>query len=232
MAFLGQLKAGRGAVAPAARLLALALLLLAAAGCTPSVEEAGLRPQSCTPRVSFAEEDAGAREAGEARVFRATYRHRDCSQRYGLAYEGEIAGPAVKRLIASYGAWSRDREIDFLVMNSPGGSVQAGLVMAHFVISQDLAVLIGDHMVCVSMCSFVFIAANRRLMDEGARLGIHSASDAAGTPSPRTNYTLARLLSLVPGARADAYLEIANQTPPNSVTWLNAEQARALGFAD
>ncbi len=87
-------------------------------------------------------------------------------------------------------------------------------------------------MVCVSICSFAFITANKRIMGCGARLGIHSASDYSGRANYETNHTLASILSLVPGAEAEAYLSIANATPPNEVTWLDAQQAKELGFTD
>jgi len=222
------------------KVLGLAVLLLAAAGCT------GLGQHTPTAKApasasgdrdcrsqTFDYEDAYADQAAEAgRIYYATYRLADCSIAYGLGYEGEITEKAVGRLISSYRQDSKENDVRFLVLNSLGGSVRAGLMMAQFLIDEDLAAIVGERMICVSMCSFVFITANRRVMGDNARLGIHSASDYSGRPNRRTNFTLASLLTMVPGAHAEAYLSIANATPPDEVTWLTAHQARSLGFTD
>lgn len=218
------------------RALIACLLLLAAAACARpqpgGSPQAKTSAQDCLPR-SFDYQDAYSnQDLRSGRVYYADFTFPDCSRAYGLGFEGEISQDAIDRLIRTYQADRRKHDIRFLVLNSPGGNVRAGLSLAHFLVDQDLAAIVGRNMVCVSICSFAFITANTRIMASGARLGIHSASDYSGRANFETNHTLASILSLVPGAEAQAYLSIANGTPPQDVTWLNVEQARALGFAD
>ncbi len=218
------------------RPLIAGLLLLAAAACT-SPQAVGSKTskvtaRDCMPR-SFDYQDAYSnQELRSGRVYYADFTFADCSRAFGLGFEGEISQEAVDRLIRTYRVDRRKHDIRFLVLNSPGGNVRAGLALAHFLVDQDLAAIVGEDMVCVSICSFAFITATTRIMARGARLGIHSASDYSGRANFETNETLAEILSLVPGAEAQAYLAIANGTSPQDVTWLNAEQARALGFSD
>ncbi len=212
------------------------LLVLLASACARTLPTSGTLAKTtardCIPR-SFDYQDAYSnQDIRSGRVYYADFTFADCSRAYGLGFEGEISQEAVDRLVHTYEVDRRKHDIRFLVLNSPGGNVRAGLALAHFIVDQDLAAIIGEDMVCVSICSFAFITANKRIMGRGARLGIHSASDYNGRANYETNETLAQILSLVPGAEAKAYLEIANGTSPQDVTWLNAEQARALGFAD
>ncbi len=218
------------------RALIACLLLLATAACAKPPSGGGpsakAGAQDCLPR-SFDYQDAYSnQDLRSGRVYYADFTFADCSRAFGLGFEGEISEEAIDRLIRTYRADQRQHDIRFLVLNSPGGNVRAGLSLAHFLVDQDLAAIVGEDMICVSICSFAFITANTRIMARGARLGIHSASDYSGRANFETNHTLASILSLVPGAEAQAYLSIANGTPPQDVTWLNPEQARALGFAD
>ncbi len=212
------------------------LLLLFVAGCaggrTPSSAGYAPNPQTCEPRAFDYQNAYSNQDTRAGRVYYANLTLSDCTKAYGLGFEGEINERSVDRLIRAYRQDSKQNEVRFLVLNSSGGSVLAGLTLAQFIIAEDLAAVVGDDMICVSMCSFVFITANKRIMSERSKLGIHSASDFRGRANYETNYTLASLLALVPGAHADAYLSIANGTPPDEVTWLSAEQARSLGFAD
>ncbi len=212
------------------------LLLLFAAACARTPPGAAALPKTvasdCQPR-SFDYQDAYSnQDIRSGRVYYADFTFPDCSRAYGLGFEGEISQEAVDRLIRTYEADRSRHDIRFLVLNSPGGNVRAGLTLAHFMVDRDLAAVVGENMVCVSICSFAFITASTRIMGSGARLGIHSASDYSGRANYETNVTLASILSLVPGAESQAYLAIANATPPQEVTWLNVDQARTLGFAD
>ncbi len=209
-----------------------ACLLLALGACAKPKPNGGslakTSGQGCIAR-SFDYQDAYSnQDIRSGRVYYADFTSSDCSRAYGLGFEGEISQEAIDRLIRTYRLDSRRNDIRFLVLNSPGGNVRAGLSLARFIVDRELAAVVGEDIVCVSICSFAFITANIRIMGRGARLGIHSASDHSG----RANYTLASILSLVPGAEARTYLSLANGTPPNDVTWLNADQARALGFSD
>ena len=221
---------------------ALCCLLLLLAGCAGASRGGGetepksagqaAKPSSCDPGF-YDFQDAYAGDAPRAsRVFYARFAFSDCETLYGLGLEGRITDASVLRLLHAYLADSRENEVSFLLLNSPGGSVQAGLQLAEFIIDEQLIAIVGEEMVCVSICSFAFITASSRVMAESARLGIHSASDYQGRAAYGVNHTLASILTLVPGAHAEAYLSLANGTPPDAVTWLSADQAEALGFTD
>ncbi|WP_082684434.1 PAN domain-containing protein [Aureimonas ureilytica] len=58
-----------------------------------------------------------------------------------------------------------------LLLNSPGGSVDAGLLIADDVHTRKLATLIPEGSTCASACSYIFLAGHERQAD--GRLGVH-----------------------------------------------------------
>ncbi|SFF42346.1 hypothetical protein SAMN05216566_11283 [Aureimonas phyllosphaerae] len=58
-----------------------------------------------------------------------------------------------------------------LVLNSPGGDVDAGLLIADDVHTRKLDTLIPDGSTCASACSYIFLAGHERQAD--GRLGVH-----------------------------------------------------------
>jgi hypothetical protein len=61
-----------------------------------------------------------------------------------------------------------------VTLNSPGGNVQMGLLIADDIHQRKLATYIPKDSKCFSACSFVFLAGNERKVDGG--LGVHQIS--------------------------------------------------------
>ncbi|GAB5469217.1 MAG: hypothetical protein Kilf2KO_22470 [Rhodospirillales bacterium] len=175
---------------------------------------------------------AGQRRSNSSRVYYVDYTFSSCRSWQGVAFEGRITPTSVENVIQAYAEKDLTSPERFILLNSSGGQLKAGLRLAQFIIEEDLIAIVGRRMICASMCSFIFITANTRIMHDSARLGIHSASDRRGRAALQINQLLARILTAVPGARADAYLSLANATPPDKITWLSAKEAENLGFTD
>lgn len=62
-------------------------------------------------------------------------------------------------------------EAKILVLDSPGGSVTAGLLIADDVHTRRLATVIPSGSTCASACSYIFLAGSERQAD--GRLGVH-----------------------------------------------------------
>ncbi len=62
-----------------------------------------------------------------------------------------------------------------VVLESPGGNLQAGLAIAAEVAIRDYATLVLDGEGCFSACALIWVAANRRYMSPEALIGVHAA---------------------------------------------------------
>ncbi|MEO1193620.1 MAG: hypothetical protein AAFY02_17825 [Pseudomonadota bacterium] len=222
---------------PLLAILCLGLLLLVSACAGRAVQQAtATQPGQCDPGFLGIEPavDGQTRES-KSRLYYLSYTLRSCRTWQGVAFEGRILPESVDQVIEAFEDQERtsgEGGKRFIMLNSTGGQLVAGLKLAQYMIREDLVALVGPKMICASMCSVVFITAKTRRMHSTARLGIHSASDKDGRPVPEVNRLLARILTAVPGARADTYLELADATPPDEITWLSAAEAEALGFTD
>lgn len=68
-------------------------------------------------------------------------------------------------------------EAKLIILNSPGGDVQMGLLIADDIHQRKLATYIPKGSRCLSACSFVFLAGNERKVD--GDLGVHQISSDA-----------------------------------------------------
>ncbi|RWO35015.1 MAG: hypothetical protein EOS10_01645 [Mesorhizobium sp.] len=57
------------------------------------------------------------------------------------------------------------------MLDSPGGSVQSGLLIAEEVFDRRLDTVVPPNAVCASACSYIFLAGRSRKVD--GRLGVH-----------------------------------------------------------
>jgi hypothetical protein len=61
-----------------------------------------------------------------------------------------------------------------VVLDSPGGAVDSGLIMAYMIHDRGLATVVPDGSNCYSSCAFAFLAGSERLV--AGRLGVHQLS--------------------------------------------------------
>lgn len=67
----------------------------------------------------------------------------------------------------------QDNNISLLVLASPGGSVESGLLIADKVHDKNIDTLIPSGEICASACSYIFLAGKNRVAGEDAGLGVH-----------------------------------------------------------
>lgn len=65
-----------------------------------------------------------------------------------------------------------------LVLNSPGGLVHMGLLIADDVYKRGMSTFIPEESICYSACSFIFLAGASRLVE--GELGVHQISSDSG----------------------------------------------------
>jgi TPR repeat protein len=118
-----------------------------------------------------------------------------------------------------------------VTLNSPGGSVPAGLVIAYDILNREYDTYFKEGK-CASMCALIWLAGKTRYMSSGLALGFHQA----GTKDIRGNTIKTRsgnegLFGYY------ARLKLPEQTMryffsagPNEVVWVTVDKAIELGL--
>jgi len=75
--------------------------------------------------------------------------------------------------------------VKILVLNSPGGDVQNGLLIADDVYTKGMSTVIASDSVCASACAYVFFAGRNRIVQ--GRLGVHQISGNVGLGDAQLN---------------------------------------------
>lgn len=86
--------------------------------------------------------------------------------------DGEIVPGTLRKLTKHLDDFP---EVQFLALNSPGGSVLEGLRIANLVENRGITTLVTEGHICFSSCSFIFFAGSARYV-RGGQLGVHQFS--------------------------------------------------------
>jgi membrane-bound ClpP family serine protease len=100
-------------------------------------------------------------------------RHADTDYNYYLVdLDGEIDVYDYNKF------WNAVRAIPpgkaMVILNSPGGNVQAGISIGYFIHSNGFMTAVDNGGICASMCAAIWLAGERRFIQTGAFLGFHS----------------------------------------------------------
>ena len=110
-------------------------------------------------------------------------------------------------------------------LNSPGGSLEAAMMIARYIRENGLATHVGDRGTCASACLLVLQAGVERSAGEDAVLIVHEATNAVGHFSPFV--TRAYVDSMVAYGASPLF---AQEILPIVERVLPASQARDLGI--
>jgi peptidoglycan hydrolase-like protein with peptidoglycan-binding domain len=119
----------------------------------------------------------------------------------------------------------RQGNIRLLVLSSPGGDLDEGIIFAETVRDQGIstAVLEGD--ICASSCALVFFAGQQRFLE--GMIGVHQFRSVTGEVSEIvTQWTVAELVQVLSNFEVPIIvLERMLQTPPDQMFWFGADSA-------
>lgn len=96
------------------------------------------------------------------------------STRGGTSYlyvSGEFTGQSVRILQRFVDAQARRPVV--IALDSPGGSLEGGIAIGHYIRNNGFRTMIFDGGVCLSACSFAFIGGTERKVMSGGKLGVH-----------------------------------------------------------
>ena len=108
----------------------------------------------------------------------------------------------------------------YLLLDSPGGNVAAANSMRALVHGLGIRVLIPADAECASACFLLFVAARERVVERGARVGVHSASRAGREEQGSlAATTIAARIAADYGVPPTVVARMVT-TPPGDMWWL------------
>ena len=119
-----------------------------------------------------------------------------------------------------------------ILLNSPGGSLMAGLRIGEIVRSRNFSTVVLDDDLCASACAIAWLGGRRRYLAPKARLGFHAAysNDGGGAAvSGAGNALVGAYLDRL-GLSDETIFELT-EAGPAGMLWLDVPTANQLGIA-
>lgn len=118
-------------------------------------------------------------------------------------------------------------EINILVLNSPGGSVQAALLIAEEIYDQGLSTLILEQFECASACAYVFFSGRERLAE--GKLGVHQISGGNDLEGAQLNLSDVFEALTKYGTPPEVITRML-RTPANDIYFFSHSEITSLGI--
>ncbi|MBT0569193.1 tetratricopeptide repeat protein [Curvibacter sp. CHRR-16] len=116
-----------------------------------------------------------------------------------------------------------------LLLNSLGGSVDAGLQLASIIRQSQLATFVTGNDTCASACFYLFAAGVNRWAENGARVGVHSAAENGQETDRATAATIRFSRVLATLDVPDSILGKIVRTPPKDTYFLTQQDLASMG---
>ncbi len=170
----------------------------------------------------------------------------NCNGCQWTAAQGEITSDT-PRLFREY---LRERgQVHFVVLNSPGGDLLAGLELGELIRSSGATTGVGktvqlqgegvSHLeeikpgICASSCSFAFMGGVERAVNDGSRLGVHQFYTTNGNEISSTDTQTLAGLTLFHTIRLGIdprVIVAASGTSPEQIFWFNDQELSEYGL--
>lgn len=129
-------------------------------------------------------------------------------------------------------ASAADKRIDGVQLNSLGGRLVEGALLAATIKAAHLPTIVVDGARCASACFLAFAAGESKSAAAGAFIGVHKAAERGGRETLRSG---AATVAMARFARdlgvPSAIVRRMTATPPERVEWLTAHDLRSMGVA-
>jgi hypothetical protein len=115
-------------------------------------------------------------------------------------------------------------------LNSPGGSLETAISIGQSIRRRDFSTAVTDNAKCASACALIWIAGKDRYMGDNTRVGFHATTKSEGNDiSPGGNAIVGAYLYQL-GITYFPTIAHLTSAPPNSMTWLDANDAFRYGI--
>ena len=119
----------------------------------------------------------------------------------------------------------------FVVFNSEGGNLFAGIEIGKTIRLKSFATAVLDGLRCASSCAFAWLGGSPRFMEGGAQIGFHAAyieRSGQASESGVGNALVGSYLTQI-GLSENAVVYIT-QAAPSQMTWLTLSDAKQIGI--
>lgn len=114
-------------------------------------------------------------------------------------------------------------------LSSPGGNLVAGMEIGKAIRLRGYSTVVLKDSVCASACALAWLAGQKRLMQQGAKIGFHAAFTARSeTPDGPANALVGAYLTQL-GLPPSAII-YATEAQPLDMQWLTIEDAERVGI--
>lgn len=137
-----------------------------------------------------------------------------------------LVGSITSGMVSDFLNITRNRDVDLMILDSPGGNLDAGIAIAEFVSLREMNTWVGTDASCASACSLIFFAGHERLLE--GRLGVHQYQTVAGQADDESaaQERIGRLLELLNSFDTPPMaVEKLAVTKPSCMYWFGPEHA-------
>ena len=124
------------------------------------------------------------------------------------------------------------KAVEYVQLNSGGGKLVEGVKLATAIKEGGISTSVGQGGVCASACFLIFAAGDRKFVGDGARIGVHKASDKDGretTSSGAATESMAHFAKEL-GVPASIISRMV-RTPSKQIVWLDSQDLKAMGVS-
>jgi hypothetical protein len=121
--------------------------------------------------------------------------------------------------------------LGIVILESPGGDLQAGLNIGREISARAYATLVKSGAVCASACALAWLAGDWRYMAPGARIGFHAAYAKEGNAlieKGAANALIGAYLNTL--KLPDDAIKYITKAAPTDVEWLSVNAAMHAGI--
>lgn len=137
-----------------------------------------------------------------------------------------LFGPITASTVTDFLNITRSRDVQLLLLDSPGGDLDAGITIAELVALRRMDTWIAEEATCASACSLIFFSGNERSLF--GRLGVHQYRTVGGTPDDEgaAQEKIGRLIELLNSfAAPPIVVEKMAITKPECMYWFGREHS-------
>jgi hypothetical protein len=124
---------------------------------------------------------------------------------------------------------SKNVKVWGILLNSAGGSVDAGLQLALIIRQNHLSTFVTTNNTCTSACFYLFAAGEKRWAENGAKVGVHSAAENGLETDKATAATIRFSRMLATLNVPDSILGKIVRTPPQNMYYLTPQDLASMG---
>lgn len=137
-----------------------------------------------------------------------------------------LSGTIQASSVADFLDIRRNRDIAAIVLDSPGGDLNAGITISELVSLEGISTWIPEDAECASACALIFFAGNPRRLE--GRVGVHQYRTLGGTADNESDAQerIGRLMELLNSFETPLQaIERAALTRPHCMYWFDSRHA-------